>query len=374
MLIPVALNVRAGIFDGYIQSPLSGWTMWGTFAIYGATKPTRRELTAACALGIALHAVYHFICGEPGYEGSLVLIQGVFLGLASLPFLLANSLGRPGERRQHCRKSLTVVGLLSYVGVCLNLYISAARLALPAKLDYFLYAFDGSLGFQASFAAAKLVSAMRPLRFLEVNVYNSLGFWFGFIYAVHDYYRPPCQVSMMRLLVTNACIGFSLYFLFPAMGPKYAFPSFPERPAAVHPAAMLISGLPNAMPSLHFGGALLIYWLSAPWKWLSRLTGAFAALTALATLGLGEHYLVDLVVAAPYALAIVALSSTGDCRNSLIVSSALVFLWIAYLRLGWYVAPLSWILVLGTLATVVALQRKLPIWSEIPAHGQSPGF
>jgi hypothetical protein len=92
----------------------------------------------------------------------------------------------------------------------------------------------------------------------------------------------------------------------------------------------------------------------------------FAALTALATLGLGEHYLIDLVVAVPYALAIFAFSSnTPERRTPLAVASALVLAWMLYLRTGWYAAPLSWALVLGTVDTGFTLQRRLTVWTRI---------
>jgi hypothetical protein len=365
MLIPVAISVHAGLYDSFVDNVLSGWGMWGTFAIYAATRPNRKELAATVALAVALRAAYDLAIGERGYPGSVVLGMGVFLGLASMPVLLVHSLEPAGERRSRCRRSLAAIALLSYIGVCLNFYISFIRLALPAKLDSFLYNFDDSLGFQPSFAVGRLVYSIRPLYRFEAMVYDSLGFWFAFVYAVHAGYNVRYRLSLLKLFIANAFVGFSLYFLFPAMGPKYAFHSFPALPGPVHSAAALLHGVPNAMPSLHFGGALLICWLSRPWKWLYRATGVFAALTALATLSLGEHYLIDLVVAVPYALAIFAFSSNSpERRTPLAVASALVLAWMLYLRTGWYAAPLSWTLVLGTVGTAFTLQRRLPVWTR----------
>jgi len=59
------------------------------------------------------------------------------------------------------------------------------------------------------------------------------------------------------------------------------------------------------MPSGHFLGALLMYWFSRQCRWQVHVGFAvFTALTALATVGLGEHYLVDLIAAIPFAAAI----------------------------------------------------------------------
>jgi hypothetical protein len=123
---------------------------------------------------------------------------------------------------------------------------------------------------------------------------------------------------------------------------------------------ILLSGVPNAMPSLHFQSTLMICWLSKPWKWLYRITGAFAVLTALATLGLGEHYLVDLVVAVPYTLAILALCSNSKQRMvPLAAGAAMVLSWLCFLRLGHFYAAVSWAMVLATVVLSFALMRRL---------------
>jgi hypothetical protein len=366
MLIPVVIAARAGVYDSFIDSALTGWGMWGAFAIYLWTHPSRKELAVTAGVALALRVAYDLAIGERGYPGSLVLGMGAFLALASLPALIVRSLDPASEARTLCRRSLVVMALLSYIGVCLTFYVSFARLMLPNKLDYFLYNFDGSLGFQPSFAAGRLVQSVRPLFWLIACVYDSLGFWFGLVYAFHSGMKRPSRISVLKLYITNAFVALPLYFLFPAMGPKFAFHSFPALPGAVvTSAAAALSGVPNAMPSLHLGGALLLCWLSKPWKWLYRTTAVFAALTAVATIAVGEHYLVDLVVAVPYALTVFAFSAdVPERRVPLIVGPVLVFSWLAYLRTGWYSTPISWALVLATLAITFALQRRLPVWSE----------
>jgi len=374
MLIPVAMSVRAGIYDSCVDDALAGWGMWGTFAIYVGSRPSRRDLTLTAALGLALRAAYDLAIGERGYPGSLILGMGPFLGVASLVPLVIRSVGPLSELRTHSRKSLAIIALLNYIGVSLNFYISFARIVLPHKLDYFLYNFDGSLGFQASFAAGRLLAAVPPLGALESKVYDSLGLWFGLIYAVHASHKLPHRVSFPKLFGAKALVGFWLYFLFPAMGPRHAFPSFPTPAGAVHSAAVALTGVPNAMPSLHFAAALLVCWLSKPWKWFYPITTTFAVLTGLATLGLGEHYVVDLVVAFPYALAIFAFGAeTPQRRQPMMVASALVLGWIFYLRTGWYYGPLSWALAVGTVGIVLYMKQRLPVWNQnLEAARSSP--
>ena len=360
MLIPVAFTVHAGLYDSFVDNPLSGWGMWGTFMIHLSTRPRRSEVFATILLALIMRLAYDLAIGEKGYPGSALIGMGVFLGLASLAVLAIRAIGAPSDRRPMIRRALTVIALFNYIGVSLSLYISFASWARPVKLDYFLYAFDGSLGFQPAFKLAQLVRASKAVTWFEVMVYDSLGLWFCLIYAAHARIYGKFPFDIIRLFAANAFIGFTLYLVFPAMGPKYAFPSFPELPGSIHPAAVVMRGLPNAMPSLHFGGTLLIFWIARPWKWLQVVTGTVSVLTAVATLAFGEHYLVDLVVAVPYALAILALSANVPDRTLPLLSGAgMVFAWLGILRAGAMPGLAAWLLILATLALSFFLERRL---------------
>src|SRR5689334_1821515 len=80
--LPVAISIRAGIFDSFVDNPLSGWGMWGTFAIYAWTRPSRREFALTVAIATVLRIAYALLIGERGYEASFVIGMGVFLGPA----------------------------------------------------------------------------------------------------------------------------------------------------------------------------------------------------------------------------------------------------------------------------------------------------
>jgi len=368
VLLPAAGAIRLGAYGGFFDNALTGFGMWGTFAIYLWTRPSRKGWMLTVAAALAMRAVYDLAIGERGYPGYLVIGMGVFLGLASLLAIAIESLWAPAERRAICRRTLGILALLTYLGFCLGYYLSLAELLLPRKFDYYLYNFDGSFGFQPSFLAARLLGASRPLLWIELMVYNCFGFWFSLVYAVHANTRAKYPVNVVRMLVFNALIGFSLYFICPAMGPKYAFPSFPNFAPAIHAAPLFVKGAPNAIPSLHFGGALLLCWFCRPWKWLFRALALFAGLTALATMGMGEHYLIDLVVAVPYALAILALSSQVPERKlPLAAGAAMVLLWLVSLRFFHFYAPVACTLALVTLAISFLLERRLAarVWKAI---------
>ncbi|MGH9200495.1 MAG: cytochrome P450, partial [Vicinamibacterales bacterium] len=129
----------------------------------------------------------------------------------------------------------------------------------------------------------------------------------------------------------------------------------------------------NAMPSLHFGSVLLATWHVWSYGPMVQIVSlVFLAGTVLATLGLGEHYLIDLVVALPFTLAVHAACTPTRDRytqaraRALVVSIGLIALWYAVLFRGtsflhsWPV--LTWGLSLATLGVVVALERGL-YWS-----------
>jgi len=131
----------------------------------------------------------------------------------------------------------------------------------------------------------------------------------------------------------NFAAGYGVYLMFPACGPEYAFRGFPVLPSAA-PALHTLNLLapPNCMPSLHTSTALLACWFCRPWRFASGCALFNLALTVLATLSTGEHYIVDLVVAAPFA-AFVYAAARREYRPAAAWLAA-VLAWCGALRFG----------------------------------------
>ena len=108
-------------------------------------------------------------------------------------------------------------------------------------------------------------------------------------------------------------------------------------------------------------------------RWLAT---AFLALTLLATLGLGEHYLIDLVVAAPFAVA--AMSACARQYGRAAWAGALVLAWLIYLRVALPAFSVSafgaWTAMLATLILSVALAtaNNLSLRTLFPAPPEVP--
>ena len=115
---------------------------------------------------------------------------------------------------------------------------------------------------------------------------------------------------------------------------------------------------------------LLAWWYSRGLSWWERaIAFTFLALTVVATMGTGEHYFVDLVVAFPFALMIQALCAYPlkwkDVRRWTPFAFALLgtLAWLMALRyspkLFWTSAVVPWALVIATIALSSLRQMEL---------------
>ena len=118
-------------------------------------------------------------------------------------------------------------------------------------------------------------------------VYAALPLMIGFAWSLEQ------DFLMRRAVVLAGCLCFVCYALFPAVGPG-GFDWMLQ-------AARFVPR--NAMPSMHLTWALLIA-LNARRPRLRIGLWIYAALMALATLTLRQHYLVDLIAAVPFTFAI----------------------------------------------------------------------
>jgi hypothetical protein len=131
--------------------------------------------------------------------------------------------------------------------------------------------------------------------------------------------------------------------------------------------------------------AVLLYWNARRSAlWLRIVYILFLLLTVLATLGTGEHYLIDLVVALPFALAVQTAFSipVGELRRSLPfwAGSTGTLFWLAFLRFGEPVwlgsAMMDWGLVALTVLGSVIIERQLSRarYSPAPVSNLAPRF
>jgi hypothetical protein len=259
---------------------------------------------------------------------------------------------------------LPLASTLALIGQHLTV-VHAHTYDLPA------YLVDNAYGFFASAGLGRLLSASPSAHRLFEFLYGWLPAAVSACYVLNVRAGNPNAETLIKAALASGLVAFILYHFYPAAGPIYAFgtvfPAALPDPSTLVPTPtdLALPGAPrNCMPSVHFAWALLAA-LEA--RRLGRVSRAFftifAALTAFATMALGEHYLIDLVVAVPFTLAIHAACDRG---RAAIIGRRCVTVFGAMLTAGWFVflrlwvpppdvSPILWILSVATIASSVAM-------------------
>jgi PAP2 superfamily len=247
----------------------------------------------------------------------------------------------------------------------------------PKVLDLYLFSFDSSLRVQLSTLMGKTFARWPALRWTGFLFYIGLPIPIALIF-VGRLLRSRCEgiATMFAFLITGPA-GIVFYNLFPALGPAHLFQrSFPWNTLSIDQASRLfvepiaITGPPNAIPSLHMAWVLLTWWYSRGLsKWERGVAFAFLIFTLLATLGSGEHYFIDLIVAFPFALMIESVCSFSlalddksraiACAFGLLATIILLILLHYSLRMFWVTPILPWALCFATVAVSLFCERRL---------------
>jgi len=306
-----------------------------------------------------------------------------FLGLSSFAVLGLRILWARGPDR----KVLICAFLpaLLFVG---SEYMASTLLDITERLhpkvfDLYLYSFDCSLRVQISFALGKLLAAWPWLRFASLLFYLALPLPLALVFAAKLRQGIGRAMPVMLAFLITGPVGVLFYNMLPACGPIHLFgPAFPWHPPAIADVMRLkletvrIPHDPrNAIPSLHMAWVLLVWWSSRKLQlWIRGIAFAFLAFTAVATMGIGEHYFVDVVVAYPFALMVVAICSytlpfdNRHRRMALLWGTFATLSWFTLLTFAtpffWITPLLPWFSVIVTIAVTVLLQQRLQIALE----------
>ena len=231
----------------------------------------------------------------------------------------------------------------------------AFRLLPTVSYDRVLLNFDYRLGYD--FAIGRAFSGPAPLLLVHM-FYAGLPLAVAFVYSLLD---PPSRWRFGLAMLLVSVVALPVYAICPAAGPIYVFgQAFPFHPPVADPLPFAGPGLTmNAIPSAHVAWALLLWWHSRKCLLGVRIAaGVFLVGTALATLATGEHYLVDLVAAVPFAVAI-----DGAALRRWVGAAfcgAVVLLWSLALRVGLLNGvshPLAVSLAVATVAIPLLLHR-----------------
>lgn len=337
------------------------------------SRPGRRAAAWVIGAGTALNALLWSI--TPWASDGPYFWIGAGYGAASLAVLAWRALRAAPEAQ---RKAMLLLGtglFLNVAELALTSFLSLTELLHPETFDAIAYRIDGTLGFQASVIAASLAARSPALSKVIGLAYLLLPLFFTILYALH---LRDNRVFPVRLLSVFVAMGISaaiLYHLCPIAGPRYVFGSlFPANVPAESVVPLATTPVPpaarNGMPSMHMALALILWMNAAFLGRLARVVYAtLAGLTFLATLALGQHYLVDLVAAVPLTVALQAIAATrmdgwsGIRLRAALGGAGMTLAWLACIRFApWLftaVPGFTWTASLATVVVGIVLYRRL---------------
>ena len=375
------------------EAPFLASAFAGVLVLYRASAPGprawRRTLGAAgvCECAQWLLRLY---AGQRTHA----LLQSVGFGagsVAAVSFALRYRRGDLGSRRAR-GALLPAAALVAFVVLSSSL-IDLTRTLHPITLDGFTYHADAGYGFPVSFAVGTLFDQVKVLRVMSLVVYLELPLACALVQADELSTARAPGPPALALVMTIGLVGSAFYHLFPVAGPAYAFegryPYLPPSPEHVALAPMLVTAsvARNCMPSLHTAWALALVWQTrGAARWLRYVTWWCLAWTVAATLGLGYHYVVDLVVAVPFLTFIRALCAwhseqRAERARALVGGLSLVLAWLFVLR--WHTerlaAHVAMTYLLSIASTVLAFLLDVRLFSAaaltssaIPAQCAGP--
>jgi|ERR1700674_1749766 len=367
------LGTNAQFYNEALVSAFFGLTLASVLVIHFRIRPSWRDALLVLAGTLLLAAVdFRLLHFKPA-----IMAWPSFAGLCSLLILGLRTLWAKDADRK-----LLLLGFVPSVLFVTSEYFADNLLRWtstvhPRVFDLYLFSFDCSLHVQIPFLVGQAFSLWPNLRAAGLIFYIALPIPIALIYAGRVLRtREKAIPSFVAFLATGPA-GVLFYNLLPALGPVHVFgQAFPWHPLSTAQAAHLLlepialSGAPNAIPSLHMAWVLLVWWYSRGLSWWERsIALAFLFFTALATVGTGEHYIVDLIVAFPFALMMEALCEFSqplmDRRRltALGVGFFGTLLWLLALRYAvhifWISALLPWTFSAGTIAASLVCEGHL---------------
>jgi hypothetical protein len=378
--------VIAGAHVTNFDEPYLPFVIAGAFAFFLRARPTRWEIygwlfsSALFVKVIQLSAIPFWVLRVAAGFSLLGFGAILLLGLRAL-----------WSDREAQKNSLAFLApaliLIVFILTSSNVLRVSGGLS-PQTEDAWLYAFDGSLGFQPSFGVGRIMFTHLFLARGAFLTYLALPFAMAVVCAWKTAPTAKRISWQMLIIILLAGVGgWLLYNVVPGTGPIYAcgrdFPwheiAYKDLPRFALRKISVPTAIPrNAMPSLHMGWAMLLYWNSKGFPRALRVAlFVFLLLTVVATLGGGQHYFIDLVVSLPFVLAVQSLASLASPNRrrhsvAVLVGLSSTFAWLLMVRFGLALAMISpalpWSLILITIVATIWLRSwssKTDEWSDL---------
>lgn len=371
--LAVWLGTSEHFYKTALLSLFFGVTLASVTLIHFRVRPSWQD--ALCVLGGAIaFTIVDF--GLQHFRPSLAGITS-YLGISSLTILGLRATWSQGtEQRQ---MALAFIPALLFVTSDWGstVLLGLTERAHPNVLDLYLFSFDSSLRVQIAFLTGQAYDLWPLFNWTGTAVYIGLPIVIALVYAGQLLRDRTRAISAMIAFLITGPVGVIFYNLLPAVGPIHVFLGrFPWKPIPTDEATRLlvepipIAGLRNCMPSLHMGWVLLAWWYSRGLSiWERSIAMIFVIFTAFATMGTGEHYSIDLVVAFPFAVFLQGLCAprlrwNDRARVTAVLYGFLLTLgWIFTLRYAlkffWISPVLPWTCCVVTIASAILVRKRL---------------
>jgi hypothetical protein len=363
----LGLAVQLGTSEHFYKSALLslffGVTLASVVLIHFRVRPSWQDALSVIGAA-ALFTVVDF--GFLHFKPSLAGIAS-FLGISSLSTLGLRAIWSRGAEQE--RMALAFVPALLFVTSDWGstILLGWTEKANPRVLDLYLFSFDSSLRVQIAFLIGQAYALWPWFKAAGTVFYIALPMVIGLVYAGQLLRDRTRAVSAMTAFLITGPVGVVFYNFLPAVGPIHIFLSqFPWKPIPAEQVTRLlvepipVEGLRNCMPSLHMGWVLLAWWYSRGLSvWERGIAMAFVVFTTFATMGTGEHYLIDLVVAFPFAVFLQGLCALGLRWNDRTRMTAVCYGLLLAVKSFWISPVLPWTCCVLTVASAIFVQRRL---------------
>jgi hypothetical protein len=267
----------------------ASWSV-SIFLLIVATARDRRIFGATVVCVAAAGALAGWAWG--GSAADIGRFYGVGLGLSPYLFMLYRIANSSASDRGRWIDTLAMASLIHVSSLGNNFFRDQTMEWIPNVFDHGIAALDEAFGVQLSGVMAYGLAASPPLNSLAWGAYNFVQIPIVVVAAFQWRRRGDGEFGILPSFIVASIIGYTCYWIAPAMGPKYLFGSeFP----LFHATSAVLSSFPangldpdhprNAMPSLHFSWAMLVFLYTRGLSiWARSAAAVFVFLTACATL------------------------------------------------------------------------------------------
>lgn len=367
----VALATDRSVAPHHALNPLNYQPVFVATAFVVVLMTTRRaEVKPVLIVGLLFEALRLAFLGRHGIGlADTIWSSGLGFWYAALAVGGLQVIRSRGAARWQALDDVAIKFALPISIPMMGFALWMTTVSLTEVYDAYYYAFDGLLPVPMARILAEVFAGTPWLSSTMLVAYHGLIAVMGLYIVLQR--TPDGRLSgylLSRWLIA-ASLGYAFYYLMPGIGPRAAlafmWPTRMPDPNTI-PLAVItnFSDAPrNLMPSLHMTWALLIAMAAARIGLAARIGAwVFLAATVASTLGLGEHYLIDLIVAVPFTVAVHGLASfTGAGEKwrarALAAAGGLAMTagWLLAIRYGTdFLRGMPWLAPAMVIATVAA--------------------